>query len=136
MPRGAAIRAARALAPRSGPSHSGAVYRCSYGGRRWLHNSTAKSQEVLATAAKLPEAESIPPKKPRDSITINDILERRAKAGKLVAGTAAYSDSDMFKAPVSQIFFLFLSFPPELQRNMADDTVTVSGETKGEAMGS
>ncbi|KAK2073027.1 hypothetical protein P8C59_007341 [Phyllachora maydis] len=28
-----------------------------------------------------------------------DIQARRAKAGKLVAGTAAYSDSDMFKAP-------------------------------------
>ncbi|KAF3762367.1 hypothetical protein M406DRAFT_46703 [Cryphonectria parasitica EP155] len=36
---------------------------------------------------------------PRESVTINDILERRAKAGKLVAGTAASSDSDMFKAP-------------------------------------
>lgn len=100
MPRGAAIRAARALAPRSGPSHSGAVY-YSHVGRRGLHKSTERCQEVLATAAKLPEAEPIPAKKPRDSVTINDILERRAKAGKLVAGTAAYSDSDMFKAPVS-----------------------------------
>lgn len=39
----------------------------------------------------------------RRSVTIDDILQRRKKAGKLVAGTAAYSDSDMFKAPVRQI---------------------------------
>lgn len=30
----------------------------------------------------------------------DSIRERRAKAGKLVAGVAAASDSDMFKAPV------------------------------------
>lgn len=56
---------------------------------------------MLAKAANLPEAEPIPAQKPRERVTINDILERRAKAGPLVAGTAAYSDSDMFKAPVS-----------------------------------
>lgn len=32
---------------------------------------------------------------------INEIMARRAKAGKLVAGIAAASDSDMFKGPVS-----------------------------------
>lgn len=58
----------------------------------------------MATKAKLPDAEPIPAKKARDAVTIKDILERRAKAGKLVAGTAAYSDSDMFKAPVSKNF--------------------------------
>lgn len=40
------------------------------------------------------------PVTPRQRVTIADILERRAKAGRLVAGTAAYSDADMFKAPV------------------------------------
>ena len=34
-------------------------------------------------------------------MTIEGIKARRAKAGKLVAPTAAYSDSDMFKSPVS-----------------------------------
>lgn len=58
------------------------------------------SIEAIGTAAKLPDAEPIPAKHARHSTTLNDILERRAKAGKLVAGTAAYSDSDMFKAPV------------------------------------
>jgi aromatic amino acid aminotransferase I len=38
---------------------------------------------------------------PRERITIADIKARRAKAGRLVAPTAAYSDADMFKAPVS-----------------------------------
>jgi aromatic amino acid aminotransferase I len=31
---------------------------------------------------------------------IDEITERRVKAGKLVAGIAAASDSDMFKGPV------------------------------------
>ncbi|KAK0731640.1 aromatic amino acid aminotransferase [Lasiosphaeris hirsuta] len=34
-------------------------------------------------------------------VSIEDILERRAKAGRLVALTAAYSDSDMFKGPTT-----------------------------------
>lgn len=56
--------------------------------------------EDIATPAKLPDAEPIRPKRARQSTSLGDVLERRAKAGKLVAGTAAYSDSDMFKAPV------------------------------------
>ena len=36
------------------------------------------------------------------SPVIQAILARRAKAGKLVAGVAAASDSDMFKGPVSR----------------------------------
>lgn len=96
MPRAAALRAARSLAPRPGPTPWTLPIT-----RRPLHSSTKRLNEVLATAAKLPEAEPIPPQKPKESITINDVLQRRAKAGKLVAGTAAYSDSDMFKAPVS-----------------------------------
>lgn len=111
MPRGAALRAARALAPRPGPFHLRAVYVC--GGRKWLHSSTAKYNEVLGTAAKLPEADPVPTKKPSDSVTISDILERRAKAGKLVAGTAAYSDSDMFKAPVS-FYTVFIIYKPQI----------------------
>lgn len=35
------------------------------------------------------------------SSIIDEILARRAKAGKLVAGVAAASDSDMWKGPVS-----------------------------------
>lgn len=35
-----------------------------------------------------------------EPLTVEGIKARRAKAGKLVAGTAAYSDSDMFKSPV------------------------------------
>lgn len=96
MPRGAVLRAAQALAPRSGPS-----FNSLHVAQRALHSSTKRPHEVLGTAAKLPEAEPIPAQKPRERVTIHDILERRAQAGKLVAGTAAYSDSDMFKAPVS-----------------------------------
>jgi hypothetical protein len=35
------------------------------------------------------------------SSMVQEILARRAKAGKLVAGVAAASDSDMWKGPVS-----------------------------------
>lgn len=35
-----------------------------------------------------------------EPLTIDDIKARRAKAGKLDAPTASYSDSDMFKSPV------------------------------------
>lgn len=105
MAQGAAVRAARALAPRSGPFSTAfaraARHLSRTGGRRLLHSSSRRPHEVLGTAAKLPDAEPIPAQKPRDVVTVNDIVERRAKAGKLVAGTAAYADSDMFKAPVS-----------------------------------
>lgn len=36
-----------------------------------------------------------------EPLTLEGIRTRRAKAGKLDAPTASYSDSDMFKAPVS-----------------------------------
>jgi aromatic amino acid aminotransferase I len=36
-----------------------------------------------------------------DPLTVNGVPYRRAKAGKLVAGTAAYTSSDFFKSPVS-----------------------------------
>jgi aromatic amino acid aminotransferase I len=35
-----------------------------------------------------------------DPLTINGVSARRLKAGKLVAGTAAYTSSDFFKSPV------------------------------------
>jgi hypothetical protein len=34
---------------------------------------------------------------------LESVMDRRAKAGKLIAGVAAASDSDMFKAPVSAL---------------------------------
>lgn len=90
------------LTPRSVPSpgyhaRAGQVYAA----RRLIHGSSRRHHEALATPARLPEAEPVPVQTPRDRVTVNDIKERRAKAGKLVAGVAAYCDSDMFKAPVS-----------------------------------
>jgi aromatic amino acid aminotransferase I / 2-aminoadipate transaminase len=35
-----------------------------------------------------------------DPLTVNGIPSRRAKVGKLVAGTAAFTSSDYFKSPV------------------------------------
>ncbi|KUI65749.1 hypothetical protein VM1G_01700 [Cytospora mali] len=91
MARAVTLRAARVLLP------SRAIH--VYSGRHLLHTSSKRLSEALGTTAKLPESEPIPVHKPRDVVTINDIKERRAKAGKLVAGTAASSNSDMFKAP-------------------------------------
>ncbi|KAL2022694.1 hypothetical protein VTK56DRAFT_4775 [Thermocarpiscus australiensis] len=74
---------------------------CTTDRRRLFHSKSQDSSEALGQAAKLPEAEPVPaavtPQQRR--VTIADIRERRAKAGRLVAGTAAYSDADMFKAP-------------------------------------
>jgi hypothetical protein len=90
------------LTPRSAP------FRCChvrnghvYAARRSIHGSSKRPHEVLGTAARQPEAEPLPVQKPNDRVTVKDIRARRAKAGKLVAGVAAYCDSDMFKAPVS-----------------------------------
>lgn len=65
-----------------------------------FHSNPPDRSEALGTPAKLPDAEPVPPVAPRERINIADIRERRAKAGRLIAGTAAYSDADMFKAPV------------------------------------
>lgn len=100
MNRGTTLR--KLLTPRSVPSTSCHFRaRHAYTARRLINGSSKRPHEVLGTAAKQPEAEPIPAQKPNDRVTVNDIQERRAKAGKLVAGVAAYCDSDMFKAPVS-----------------------------------
>lgn len=61
--------------------------------------------ETLGPVAKLTDADpsEIPPASGpsrENAVTISDILERRVKAGRLIAPTASYSDSDMFKGPV------------------------------------
>ncbi|KAK3300297.1 pyridoxal phosphate-dependent transferase [Chaetomium fimeti] len=64
-----------------------------------FHSKSPDYSEAPAAAAKLPEAEPTPPPTPRDRITLADIKERRAKAGRLIAPTAASCNADMFKAP-------------------------------------
>ncbi|KAH6634321.1 pyridoxal phosphate-dependent transferase [Chaetomium sp. MPI-SDFR-AT-0129] len=70
-----------------------------------FHSKAADcSPESLATPANHAEAEPpsvAPPVRHGERITIADIKERRAKAGRLVAPTAAYSDADMFKGPTT-----------------------------------
>jgi hypothetical protein len=48
----------------------------------------------------LAERDTIIGKQAAEPLTLNGIKARREKAGKLVAPTASYSDSDMFKSPV------------------------------------
>jgi hypothetical protein len=55
------------------------------------------------------------------SLTVSGVAARRAKAGKLVAGTAAFTSSDFFKGSVCclshyEIFLLISSSPRESQR--------------------
>ncbi|KAH6853679.1 pyridoxal phosphate-dependent transferase [Chaetomium sp. MPI-CAGE-AT-0009] len=66
-----------------------------------FHSKPPDYSEAAAAAAKLPEAEPTPPPTPRERITIADIKERRAKAGRLIAPTAASCNADMFKAPTT-----------------------------------
>ncbi|KAI0890722.1 PLP-dependent transferase [Annulohypoxylon maeteangense] len=47
----------------------------------------------------LAEQDTIVSQQAHEPLTINGIKARRAKAGKLIAPTASYSDSDMFKSP-------------------------------------
>lgn len=51
----------------------------------------------------------------RERLTIDGIKERRARAGKLYAPTASYSDSDMFKSPVRKLA-LFRLIPSYISR--------------------
>jgi len=44
------------------------------------------------------DTEGIPQPNP---LTVNGFTARRAKAGRLVAGTAAYTSSDLFKGPTA-----------------------------------
>lgn len=39
-----------------------------------------------------------------DPLTVEGVASRRAKAGKLVAGTAAFTSSDFFKGSVCYLF--------------------------------
>lgn len=66
---------------------------------RPLHSRSSHLNSAEAAAAAQPathEAEYAPS-------LLSEIAARRAKAGKLVAGIAAASDSDMFKGPVSVV---------------------------------
>jgi hypothetical protein len=61
-----------------------------------------------------------------DPLTVNGVASRRAKAGKLVAGTAASTSSDYFKSSVR-----FQLYPVRVALTIAD-----RWKAKGEEMGS
>lgn len=63
-----------------------------------LHSEPKSNDLTRAEAA--PVAEAAHYEKEHGSDAIGNILARRAKAGKLVAGVAAATHSDMFKGPV------------------------------------
>jgi len=64
---------------------------------RLLHNSSKQ----LSSTETAPAARPAHYDTSQQLSAIDAVKERRLKAGKLVAGVAAASDSDMFKGPVS-----------------------------------
>ena len=60
-----------------------------------------------------------------DPLTVNEVTERRAKAGKLIAGVAAGTSSDLFKSKVCATF-PFTSYTI----HHADLTVPVPWQTR------
>lgn len=86
------------------PLRSGTARRLPVPPSSYFHSKPRDSAESLGAAAKAPDTEAAASSvvAPRRRVTIADIRERRARAGRLVAPTAAYSDADMFKGPVRQ----------------------------------
>ncbi|KAI2633708.1 PLP-dependent transferase [Hypomontagnella submonticulosa] len=66
---------------------------------RSLSTGSPRHQPSNVGNVGLAEKDAVIGPQANEPLTINGIKARRAKAGKLVAGTAAYSDSDMFKSP-------------------------------------
>jgi hypothetical protein len=58
------------------------------------HTTSGRSSEAIAVA---PRAQDVSTASFPKRITIADIKTHRVQQGRLMAGTAAYSDSDMFK---------------------------------------
>ena len=71
--------------------------------RRCIHANTARLSAEAAPTSRPAHYD----KTRRGSSVIDEILLRRAKAGRLVAGVAAPSDSDMFKGDVSDMSWPF-----------------------------
>lgn len=67
----------------------------------------SSSAAAAAPVSRLPDVpETVPIPETPHRVSIAEIKERRAKAGRLVAPTAAPSDADMFKGPVcSYVYF-------------------------------
>lgn len=63
------------------------------------HSFHSKRGDRSVAEAVPAESEAVFEKRQKPS-PFDGVRERRAKAGKLIAGVAAASDSDMFKAPV------------------------------------
>ncbi|KAI8965885.1 PLP-dependent transferase [Daldinia sp. FL1419] len=68
-------------------------------GTNAFSTSSRRLQSASTADAMLVEKEPANGQLANEPLTIDGIKERRAKAGKLVAPTASYSDSDMFKSP-------------------------------------
>ncbi|KAI1082968.1 PLP-dependent transferase [Whalleya microplaca] len=66
---------------------------------RSLSTTPRRSGPTNVGNAGLAEEDTVIGKQAAEPLTVEGIKARRAKAGKLVAPTASYSDSDMFKSP-------------------------------------
>lgn len=69
-------------------------------GTRSFSAGTQHKQPTNVGNAGFAEQDTVIGKQADEPLTVEGIKARRAKAGKLIAPTASYSDSDMFKSPV------------------------------------
>ncbi|KAF3055844.1 Aromatic amino acid aminotransferase C56E4.03 [Daldinia childiae] len=68
--------------------------------RKYLFSTNSQHRRYSNIASEmLVEKDPVAGQQAHDRLTIDGIKERRARAGKLYAPTASYSDSDMFKSP-------------------------------------
>lgn len=76
-----------------------------------VHGNQSSGQHLAPKSdhVPVPEAPQIRPGKRPIASAIDAVLDRRAQAGRLIAGVAAASDSDMFKGPVGWLYLH--SFP-------------------------
>ncbi|KAI0898644.1 PLP-dependent transferase [Annulohypoxylon nitens] len=70
-------------------------------GARSFSAGTQHKQPTNVGNAGFAEQDTVIGKQADEPLTVEGIKVRRAKAGKLIAPTASYSDSDMFKSPQS-----------------------------------
>ncbi|RCI11085.1 hypothetical protein L249_7321 [Ophiocordyceps polyrhachis-furcata BCC 54312] len=67
--------------------------------RRWSHDDVSSARDSLSNAEAAPTASPARLERQQTSSALDDVLARRVRAGRLVAGVAAASHSDMFKGP-------------------------------------
>jgi hypothetical protein len=78
--------------------------------RRTIWTTSRRSKPSNVGGLGLSAKDAVIGEQAAEPLTVEGIKARRIKSGKLVAGTAAYSDSDMFKSPVRKTPIILLLY--------------------------